>query len=123
MELTGKCKDDFEKWFLRNSDEDLSLLDIETRELIESKLLLYFYMMSDSAQFGVFQEFFDSVGIHISDFADTTMLSKDEPNFELWGYSVEIEWDYGHYESPQYKTRELSHINSIEKSNELYNNK
>jgi len=50
MELTGKCKEDFEKWRKKqNYNVDAP----------------YFYELKYSMQYGVYVDFFDSVGIEI----------------------------------------------------------
>jgi len=44
MKITGQCKEDFEKWFLKQWD---------------IKKLEYFYFLTSSMQYGVFVDFFD----------------------------------------------------------------
>ncbi len=53
--LTGKCKEDFQKWFLLNNGY-ISLSD---------RYYLEFLEMPISFQYGVLVDFFDSVGIYV----------------------------------------------------------
>jgi hypothetical protein len=53
MKLTGKCKEDFEKWFAIKSREDQYWYAAYNK----------FDLLPDSMQYGVCVDFFDSVGI------------------------------------------------------------
>jgi len=57
MELTGKCKEDFEKWILKLWCVDVSLHDYFIEE---------FDREWESKKYGVYVDFFDSVGIEIN---------------------------------------------------------
>ena len=63
MVLTGKAKVDFEKWYLRTfwktkkGGQAVAIID---KGIIG---LLRFYLLPESMQFGVYQDFADSVGI------------------------------------------------------------
>ena len=61
MKLTGKCKEDFEKWFYINDGIKQSMAQF-------SDLTLYaFLQLPQSMQYGVYVDFFDSVDIYITD--------------------------------------------------------
>ena len=99
MKLTGKCKEDFEKWY------DIS--DIEgTPESVE-----WFDFYDSSMQYGVYVDFFDSVDLSIN----ITIYKEGK-----W-YDVDIndEWvGNGHA-----KTRQEAREQAILKANEIYNSK
>jgi hypothetical protein len=61
MELTGKCKEEFKKWQNDcNWFEDLNIYN-ENYTNIE-----IFYTLTPSMQYGVLEDYFDSVGLFIS---------------------------------------------------------
>lgn len=109
MDLTGKCKIDFEKWF-----NDKYLL-FTTR--VEQKMfkLIEFYDSPQSMQYGVYVDFFASVDLHIYvypyfDF-DRNLLFKN--NILLY---KDID------EQNSYSTNYLAQIKVIKRANEIYNN-
>jgi hypothetical protein len=59
MNLTGKCKEEFEDW--------LGSQTINTGSDIHKWYVTWvkFHIISDSAKYGVYVDYFDSVGIHI----------------------------------------------------------
>ena len=66
MRLTGKCKEDFEKWYVDyknwieytvNEEGETDIYKIDIKEFFEHK---------DSMQYGVFVDFFDSEDIRIN---------------------------------------------------------
>ncbi|MBD0822630.1 hypothetical protein [Aestuariibaculum marinum] len=103
MDLTGKCKKDFEKWYNEEYFFGVELAFIEIDSL--TKL---------SMQFGVYVDFFDSVGINI------TLYQLD---FQTWfGYSIShfeklIKHERGIWRRNQARTE------SIIKANEIYNSR
>ena len=68
MKLTGKCKEDFYKWL--SNDFDLEENPITINASYEGDIEVYisehFDNLSKSMQYGVYVDFFDSVGIRIS---------------------------------------------------------
>ena len=108
MELTGKCKVDFEKWFTRNDnhkgfDEHQVALDVKYR-------LKVFYQLYDSMQYGVYVDFFDSVGVFIN-------INTYDYGGRYFQYSVDdLMPDTVFYKRSEAITQ------SIQKANELYNN-
>jgi len=103
MELTGKCKEEFEKWLgsqTRNTGSDIHKWYVTWAR---------FYIISDSAKWGVYVDFFDSVGINITDYVRFYEIS--------WsGFVSDI--CEGKYHN---KGRQYSRLKAIEKANEIYN--
>jgi len=101
--LTGKCKEYFEKWFLKQWDV---------------KKLEYFYFLTPSMQYGVLIDFFDSVGIRI-------LIDMDFGNFVFNKFVLYIEYkkhcfcNYG----MNFKTRQEARTEGVKKANEIYNKK
>ena len=99
MELTGKAKDKFEEWFTK---------DVEGFENYDKHLLNKFYRVGFSMQYGVYVDFFDSVGLYID---------------KLCPDSFEINWGFDWYSdySEVNRTRPEARTKAIEKANELLN--
>lgn len=107
--LTGKCKEYFEKWYLQQEYGNRT-----GKELVYAINDVYgcdFYKMILSMQYGVYVDFFDSVGLNIL---------------------ITVEFDFGYiitenrYEEVEevkkwYDTRQESQLEAIKKANELYN--
>ena len=121
MTLTGKCKSDFEKWFEQS----------EHRKFVQitgfmSDTFLVFYKLPFSMQYGVYEDFFDSVGYTIvinSDWYFTVLqLAKGEGDgkqtFEYYVYYPDK--NPAEYDS-EFKTRQEARTKAIEKANEIYN--
>jgi hypothetical protein len=96
MKLTGNCKEDFKNYLLND------LRDFSYK-------YNYFINLQDSMQYGVYVDFFDSVGIRIS---------MNQFNKEYW-YDIELTGD----DSTCLKTRREARTEAIEKANEIYNSK
>ena len=99
MKLTGKCKEEFEKWY------DLS--DITTHWRV-------WEFMCDSMQYGVYVDFFDSVGIQVS----------NRPYFDTFEWRVDMidhEKKKVNTNSDTELTRHEARTAAIEKANELFN--
>lgn len=108
--LTGKCKEDFEYFFYNKYSK--SLFDYSNTP--KNKLKKYFgwfYDLEMSFKYGVYVDFFDSVGLNIL---------------------ITVEFDFGYiitenrYEEVEevkkwYDTRQESQLEAIKKANELYN--
>lgn len=106
MELTGKCKEDFEKWYYSlYSFEYISDFDGEIN------LGLNFEQLPLSMQCGVYVDWFDSCKIYIDD-------SFDGLNNEFYSCTV--------HENKvsvlnKTKTRQEARTKALEKANEIYN--
>ena len=97
MNLTGKCKESFEKWLCK-----LPRYEYYTNEYI----LTLWDNYSESMQYGVLVDFFDSVGISISIYSPSLGF------FETWvkGHCI-----YDGVSRPEARTK------AIEKANEIFN--
>jgi hypothetical protein len=106
MELTGKCKEDFKKWFHENS-WDLCVGCGDDWDYWK------FEELSESLRFGVYVDFFDSVELFpsINYTYNVTMQGTD------W-FHVRVD---NNYVINGLKTRPEARKHAIEKSNELYN--
>ena len=100
MELTGKCKKEFDKWFNNRLFTSLEYLH------------KVFYNTSESMQYGVYVDFFDSVDIFIQ--IETRIFDKEHP---CYIYSKTVYNRVGIF-----KTRAEARTAAIEKANEIYNN-
>ena len=106
MKLTGKCKEDFEKWFNKGSHD----------EEYNNHMGFKFERSHPSMQYGVLIDFFDSVGIYI----DIKYISR--PFYVGYNYQFRVnEIDYCVKEVIKIKTRQEARTKAIEKANEIYN--
>lgn len=101
MKLTGKCKVDFKKWLL------CSTVYGEHEYHLDEDLLSHFENLKTSMKYGVYVDFFDSVGIYI-------IISRDSG----W-YDVDIAGEWTSTTTQDNRTE--ARIVAIEKANEIYN--
>ena len=100
MELTGKCKEDFEKWL--TATKDISHEHYVT--------WVKFDILSDSAKYGVYVNFFDSVGIKPDAYAKTS------------GYSYMIVLPNSKATlGRHFETSQEARVKVIKKANKIYN--
>ena len=103
MKLTGKCKEDFEKWLLKGEKAMFEgFYNIRHPD--------HFYQLTPSMQFGVIQDFADV----IEKKEEKTFLPRVARGFTLF-YTT-----YNGNMTP-HKTRNVAREKAIEKFNELYN--
>ena len=104
MELTGKCKTDFEKWWNNKTSPAL------TGELHYFGINCKggFDCLTDSMRYGVYLEFFDIVNY------DIEIIKSGKQNIIFTPY-VNNEYSYSEY------TKHEARIKAIEKANEIYN--
>ena len=115
MELTGKCKEDFENWFndtyfpREESGSKIQKIAIIDKGQVSRNR---FYYSPAEMKFSVYVDFFDSKEIHIS--TSGLVLSKTF----IWDIGIEnnVEF-YGE----GFKTRVEARTAAIEKANEPYN--
>lgn len=105
MELTGKAKIEFQKWFN----------EIGVISMFEESL-------SDSMKYGVYVDFFDSVGLILDvqpvlDYDSTKYLRVIYWMVTVFTLGKEVE-DFNHIE---FKTRQEARVKAIEKANICYN--
>jgi hypothetical protein len=106
MELTGKCKDDFEKWYKSKNHHQRINLGMFNQLPIEFK-------------YGLLIDFFDSVGIYIS-----TMASHSH-NFkpQYHGIDICVEGNGFCYDMDDAdKDRNIARQKAIKKADDIYNN-
>lgn len=101
MKLTGKSKREFEKWY--------NELDIS----IEIPIAVFQMGITESMQFGVYQDFFDSVDLSVCAEGDATHGFCATVYSALINKLVWCEYDF--------KTRQLARAASVDKANEIYN--
>lgn len=107
MELTGKAKEDFYRWYLNH-------IKSYNDKLISNTDINYFNLLTDSMKYGVYVDWFDSVGIV---FWVSPFYNHDLGVMNEWaGYD-----DNGLLGTTQ-KTRQEARTKAIEKANEIYNN-
>ena len=111
MELTGKAKEQFEKWLKKQSFN--RLLGQGDKWIVHN-----FYTFPDSMKYGVYVDFFDSedlkVEILISPIANTMYSTKYDysifrANEEIYSTSFELD------------TRQEARTSAITKANEILN--
>ena len=101
MNLTGKCKEAFEKWSTNNGD----LYSFHIMGVYKGA----FYELPKSMQYGVLVDFFDSTGMDI-EIAVT-------PTFKEYYCMINDDAD----EPDMFKTRQEARTKAILKANEIYN--
>ena len=105
MILTDKCKADFEKWY-----DDLNLKYYSDIKGILSSINT-FYSLPFSMQYGVYVDFFDSVGIDLDVF-----LLRNRFCIMIINKGDEV-----CSELSKYRTRHEARGKAIKKANEIYN--
>jgi hypothetical protein len=113
MELTGNCRKAFEKWYIITYFNHLAL-PLSTQERFG--ILDSFYGCFEAMRYGVYVDFFDSLGTRID------LISVGEPTmsgFKFFGYRFLIN---GFKVNSTYtKTRRKVRTKSIKEGNKLYN--
>lgn len=109
MELTGKCKKDFEVWV---HERRYSILhDVGDRHMNIVPLGGMIEQLDSSMKYGVYEDFFDSVGI---------VLEISNNGKALITFWVEV----GDYEiDEEFDTRKEARIGAIKKANNIYNDR
>lgn len=98
--LKGKCKIQFEKWYSFNVYSD-------THHILG---LNEFYNLPFSMQWGVYLEFFDSVGVYI-----------DIQFYAVNNFICKVNTLDGLYYQDLYNNRQQAQQKAIEQSNEIFN--
>tara|TARA_R110002126_G_scaffold191586_1_gene339757 strand:- start:292 stop:612 length:321 start_codon:yes stop_codon:yes gene_type:complete len=105
MGLTGKCREDFEKWYTITYFKNLTPLSIQEH----CTILECFDDCFESMQYGVYVDFFDSVGIVIdicsSNFCSVFYVYLNKKTVPV----------------TTCRTRPEARMAAIEKANEIYN--
>lgn len=120
MELTGKCKEDFDKWLDSKNPCDESCISSKKGEILLSVYLDYmFYQLPFSMKIGVYQLFFDSVGISIDQIK--ILDNYFNPVYNSSVSRVEIEIDILDEKIKGFKSTEEAWTEAIKQANDLYN--
>lgn len=107
MILTGKSKEDFEKWIPKSK-----MGDGYSSHIFINGMYLIFELMPETLQYAIIQEWFDSVGIYI----ETDFGKLD------WGFTVRF--NFKTIESLcNFETRNEALKAAITNANEIYNEK
>ena len=106
MELTGQCKEDFEKWL----DDNHGILLYNIYPNMAGYTCLK--TLPDSMQFGVLVDFFDSVGIRI-------IIGTGYSGY-LYFYSIKRPNFNAEFDN-EFQTRQEARTKAIEKADEIYN--
>lgn len=116
MELTGKCKEDFKKWYRNSVELPFGWNFNPSGGITVCPELRDFMNLPPSMQYGVYVDFFDSVGIHLE-------IELKWPDPYPWGVNYTINGTKwlpcgipNHFE-----TRDEARQKAIEKANEIYN--
>ena len=112
MELTGKCKEEFEKWYIITYFKDLIPLSIQEHcAILES-----FDDCFKSMKYGVLVDYFDSVKIHLE--IQNRVVGWNNKDIEYRPcYTTQEGVDFGIH----FKTRPEARTAGIERANELSN--
>lgn len=115
MKLTGKCKEDFEKWYIENYP--LKGLD---NEYIRQSHIDWFNsnILFQSMKYGVYVDFFDSVGVKVDVFTESKY---PDLYFDFRITEVKKSSFWGTATIGEFKTRQEARTKAIEKANEIYN--
>jgi len=111
MKLTGKAQEKFEEWLFEQPK-------FYCQEHLKHQWLSEFYSLPDSMQWGIYQDWADSMGFDLCVFWDERYDENDNSKFELfWSVSKidMIGWD-GYC-----KTRQEARDAAIEKLNQIIN--
>jgi hypothetical protein len=110
MKLTGKAKEQFEKWYYK--------------KMIYSKWWSEdtFYSLPESMQFGVIQDFADSFGYDIVIIPYGYKMSESFDNDKTYSASIHSEYQW-RWDGCDYLTRQEARNAAVEKLNDLINEK
>ena len=109
MELTGKCKDEFEKWYFKDFEFNEEITDFDRKITLST-----FYTEKYSMKYGVLVDYFDSVGVYINSGKNLSNSIGDKYNYIIQCNSKVT------YEECFLDTNE-ARTAAIEKANELRN--
>ena len=116
MKLTGKCKTDFEKWYLGK----YYFTGFETEDVVLNDHI--FKHLDFTMQYGVYVDFFDSVGLILD---VQPVLDYDEEKYTKVVYWIITVFTLGikgeDYNDWEFKTRQEAREQAILKANEIYN--
>ncbi len=100
MKLTGKCREDFEKWFMSSNVFNLNLLHLQNIQVFDRTK--HFYKYPKSMQYGVYADYFNT---------------KKYEGVELFDKCFSVYF----YQKTIFQTHNDIVKQAIEKANEIYN--
>ena len=106
MKLTEKAKVLFEKWYNKNIPKE----EDGWTNFQRNSRLLEFYSLADPMKYGVYVDFFDSVGIYIEVY--------------FYCFNTGMQWKYSiaeNYNDSEHITRTQAREKAIERANEILN--
>ena len=126
MKLTGKCREDFEKWFMSSDVFNLNFLHLQNIQVFDRTK--HFYKYPNSMQYGVYVDFFDSVDINITEIPH---WEKGIKYFRIGlhilkgGFidSLFIRPKENRFKFVEFTSRPQARNAAIEKANEIHNSK
>ncbi len=115
MELTGKAKEDFNKWYLKH-------IKSYNDKLISNTDENYFNLLTNSMKYGVYVDWFDSVGFEI--FIKSVGVVEYERDSVKYYFVItdSLRKRLSNYLAFRSDTRQEARLKAIEKANEIYNN-
>jgi hypothetical protein len=115
MELTGKCKEEFFKW-KKSRWMDSGLIQVSVVSPLMFDLTTNFYKLPLEMQYGVYVDFFDSVGVRVFIDEEFDIMGQYQRGFNPVVNNIELYKDNDCFE-----TRPEARTSAIEKANEIYN--
>lgn len=121
MELTGKCKEEFEMWFMSSKMWGLVVFTVSSYYHSEDEIDFddVFNKLPDSAKYGVYIDYFDSVGIVY----DSAVVRDSLNTVNTYEYTLKTSKDLLILSQDCFDTRHEARTAAIEKANEIFNNK
>tara|TARA_R110000772_G_scaffold216105_1_gene326638 strand:- start:169 stop:537 length:369 start_codon:yes stop_codon:yes gene_type:complete len=117
MELTGKCKEEFEKWYFKDFEFNEEITNFDRKITLS-----IFYTEKDSMKYGAFVDYFDSVKIN-ADIQPVYNYTKE--NYSSIDYFIinviELGKEDYDYKLIEEKNRPKARAAAIKEANELRN--
>lgn len=114
MELTGKCKEGFEEWYLKNQHNEGGYHDY---------LLRNFYSKGLSMQYGVYVDFFTESKMIIDIHPVLDYNKKTYTSICYYNYTAHLLNAEQNIEINRCNTRQEAREAAIKKANEIFNNR
>ena len=103
MKLTGKCKEDFEKWLDKN----------------HKHVIRFFYVLDENMKYGVYVDYFDSVDIHLDIYSEIIQFENSKIDYASSVYRNY--YDFECFKLGRFQTRNEARTQAIIKANNIYN--
>jgi len=117
MKLTGRSLIEFEKWYREGSAPCGWFY--KGGDVVHSPSLAMFYKLPESMKYGMYEEFFDGVGVTIEIWAEYTS-EYEERLVEFYGILINDDLIEPHQ---VFKARPEARVKSIDLANERFNNR